>query len=256
MKKSLTVLVLTLMSFPIYAETEIKGNPQDLRQFLHPNDTVVTIYGEADEKAYSDKAIVSLVITTEDKMLAASIEANGKLRQLVTQQLVKSGIPADNIKSSKFSTSPQYGWFGKKPDSYKVMNRMAISITDEKHLKDIASIADTHKEIELSDTSFEHTKKDQFKEKVKLEALSKVMKEKNLYERNLGIKLVPTAFRDSRVVFAPTRGAEMLEEVVVTGFRASGGSTLSKRSRPESPEASFDEINYKASISVDFKILK
>ena len=84
---------------------------------------------KAEEKAYSDRAIISLVITSEDKQLSTSISNNIALRESISQQLVTAGINPDHIKSSKFSTSPQYGWFGKKPDSYKVVNRMAVTIT-------------------------------------------------------------------------------------------------------------------------------
>lgn len=256
MVKRLFVVLMVAASLPALAEPEIKGNPSELRQFLHPQDEVVTIYGEAEEKAYTDKAVISLVITTEDKLLAASIEANSKLRERVTKQLVKAGIAGDDIKSSKFSTSPQYGWFGKKPDNYKVVNRMAISITDERHLKEVAAIADIHPEIELSNTVFEHTQKDKFKEQVKLKALDNVMKQKAMYERNLGVKLVPVGFKDTKISHVPTQGAAVLEEVVVRGIRAGGYSSKSDYAPAQSREASFDEIRYQASISVDFKITK
>ena len=93
------------------------------------------------------------MITTEDKQLSNSIAANSNLREFISEQLTTEGIESDSIKSSKFSTSPQYGWFGKKPDSYKVVNRMAITISDESQLKTIATVADSKAEIELSDTS-------------------------------------------------------------------------------------------------------
>ncbi|MGH1471179.1 MAG: SIMPL domain-containing protein [Cellvibrionaceae bacterium] len=259
-------ILLALFSFPLcllsvltFSEPELKGSPNELRQFLYPNDKIVTIFSDAEKKAYSDEAIISLVITTENKMLSQSIAENGELRGSIVQTLSSSGIPKDSIKSSKFSTSPQYGWFGKKPDSYKVVNRMSVRINDEKHLKTIAALSDNSKEIELADTEFEHSKKEAFKSDVKKEALDKVMKQKVAYEKTLGVKLTPIGFRDSQVNPQATRGARVLEEVVVTAQSRVKSSRMmasepmaDMASQPSEP--SFDEIVYNANITVQFKI--
>lgn len=178
MKKIAFTALCMLFTINAYAEPELKGSPDELRGFLHPADRVVTISGHAEEKAYSDKAIVSLVITTEEKLLSKAISINGNLRDKITRSLVSSGIQPDLIKSSKFSSSPQYGWFGSKPSSYKVVNRMAISISDAGHLKEIAAVGDQYEEVELSDTAFEHTMKDEYSEKVKAQALEKIKSQK------------------------------------------------------------------------------
>jgi len=253
MRRIFLIVSLGLMSGYAFSEPELKGSPQDLKGFLYPSENIVTINEEAEEKAYSDKAIVSLVITTESKLLSQSISDNSKLRENITRALMKSGINADSIKSSKFSSSPEYGWFGNKPSTYKVVNRMAISITEESYLKEIAVVADEHKEVELSDTAFEHTKKDEYNEKVKAKALAKVIKQKKFYEQSLGLKLSPIGIRDSSIRQRGTRGAMMLEEVVVTGVMQKKDSYSSaKQQRSQSP--SFDEVKYEANLSVDFKI--
>tara|TARA_B100000768_G_C11160035_1_gene324119 strand:- start:55 stop:843 length:789 start_codon:yes stop_codon:yes gene_type:complete len=257
MKKIIIIMLLAITSSGVAAKPELKGNPEDLRQFLYPNDKIVSIYAEAEEKAYSDKAIISLVITTDDKKLSASLSKNSKLRESITKQLVDSGIDQDNIKSSKFSTSPQYGWFGKKPKSYKVVNRMAVSITDESQLQEIAAVADSNDEVELSDTAFEHTKKDELEDMVKEQALAKVMKQKEFYEKSLGIKLVPVGFRKANIGHRATRGAMILEEVVVTARKRSSSLQdipMSISAFDSSAESSFDEVKYEAGIYVDFKI--
>lgn len=253
MKKLPVLLVLALLSAISFAEPELKGNPSELRQFLHPEAKTVTLYGEAEEKAYSDTAIISLVVTTEAKLLSDSIAANAELRQTIARQLSSAGIKAENINSSKFSTSPQYGWFGKKPDSYKVVNRMAVKITSEAHLQAIAAVADAKPEIELSDISFEHSEEDAFKDKVKQKALAKVMEQKKFYESNLGVKLTPIGFRDSSVGQNPTRGAQILEEVVVTGIRGASKS-YEAYDGEQSRAPSFDEVEYSGRISVEFRI--
>ena len=253
---SLSISLSLLFSTSANAQPELKGSPEELRHFLHPSERTVSLHGQAQEKAYSDTAIISLVITTEDKLLSNSIANNSSLREFISAELTGAGIAGDSIKSSKFSTSPQFGWFGKKPDSYKVVNRMAITITDESQLKTIASVADSKKEIELSDTSFEHSKADEYKTRVKKLALEKVMKQKAFYESSLGVTLTPVGFRNSQVRFRGTQGAEMLEEIVVTASKRSIGNIQDMAySRPApKQQPSFDEIAYEAEIYVDFKI--
>ena len=256
--KALIVFFLScLISSLSFSAPELKGGPEDLRRFLHPKDRLVTISANAEEKAYSDRAVVSLVISTEESLLSEAIAKNSELRAGITKQLISVNIAADKIKSSKFSTSPQYGWFGSKPSSYKVVNRMAVTITQESQLKEIAAVADGSDEISISDTSFEHSKKDEFKQKVKQKALDKVLRQKDFYEKSLGVKLTPVNFREGRVALNATRGAAVLEEVIVTAAKSSA-----RRSVADAPayraaareEASFDEVKYETDLYVDFKI--
>ena len=257
MIRLITCLLFCSLPLGALAQPELKGSPNELRQFLHPHDKIVTLSAEAEEKAYSDRAIISLVITSEDKQLSTSISNNIALRESISQQLVTAGINPEHIKSSKFSTSPQYGWFGKKPDSYKVVNRMAVTITEESQLKSIASVADSKEEIELSDIAFEHSKKDAYKSQVKKLALEKVMKQKALYEKSLGVTLTPVSFRDNRLWVKGTQGAQMLKEVVVTATKRNrsyndSAADFAQAVTPKSVESSFDEIVYSAEIFVDF----
>jgi uncharacterized protein len=257
MKKSLLILALGILSGAVFAEPELKGSPNDLKGFLYPTENIVTINGQAEEKAYSDKAIVSLVITTEQKLLSQAISENSAVREEIAKLLISAGLDKNAINSSKFSSSPEYGWFGSKPASYKVVNRMSISILSESHLKEIAFVADKFKQVELSDTAFEHTKKDEYNEKVKTKALQNIMKQKEFYEKTLGVELKPVGIRDSDIHQGPTRGALAMEMemIVVTNSKAEKGDYLSQnRSRVQEQEPSFDEVKYQAILSVDFKI--
>jgi uncharacterized protein len=255
MKQIILIAAFTLLSTQALSAPELKGTPQELRGFLHPADRVVTITGQAEEKAYSDVAIVSLVVTTEDKLLSNAISQNTSLRAKITQSLLASGVNKNSIKSSKFSSSPQYGWFGKKPTSFKIVNRMAISITNEAHLKDIAVISDQFEEVDLSDTEFEHSAKDEYNQKVKAKALDKVLKQKAFYEKTLGLKLTAISIRDSNIHQMATRGARVLESVVVSRRLDESDSYSSiAKFKEQAPSTSFDEIKYQADITVDFKI--
>ncbi|MCU7853449.1 MAG: SIMPL domain-containing protein [Candidatus Thiodiazotropha sp. (ex Monitilora ramsayi)] len=255
MKRILLIIMLWLTSTFVYSAPELKGSPQDLRGFLHPAEKIVTIVGQAEERAYSDKAIVSLVISTENKRLSQAISDNSLLRDKITKSLVTTGIQKDAIKSSKFSSSPQYGWFGSKPSSYKIANRMAITISQEKQLKEIALIADNYNEVELSNAEFKHTYSDEYNDKVKIKALEKVMKQKKYYEQTLGLKLTPIGIRDSNILQQATRGAMILDEYVVSDAnREKSGFSSSIKYKGQANGSSFDEVKYEANLSVDFKV--
>jgi uncharacterized protein YggE len=180
MKKLSAFLLMACLPLLSVAEPELRGSPNELRQFLQPQEKIVTIYGEAEKKAYTDVAIVSLVVTTEENRLSDSLAIYSRLRESVASKLSVAGIASVNINSSKFSTSPQYGWFGKKPSSYKVINRMAIKISDAKHLQAIAAVTDANPEIELSDITFEHSEEEAFKQGAKQKALDDVLEQKQL----------------------------------------------------------------------------
>lgn len=249
------LFIVSWAAVQAFAQPELSGSPSELRQFIHPAGNLVTITGSAEETAYSDTAIVSLIITTKKDLLSESIAVNADLREQVTQVLVESGVASDSIKSSKFSSSPQYGWFGKKPSSYEVVNRMAITIDDTNHLTAIAEVADRYSEVELSGTEFNHSKKYEFNQLVREKALNDILAQKAFYEESLGVTLTAIGFRDFRVQETATRGGFMLEEVMVTARRVEQ-DYYSSAKEVYIPDAqpSFDEIQYQANLTVEFEI--
>ncbi len=253
MLKPVAIVFMAFLPAFVSAQPELKGSPDELRNFLYPSEKTVMLFAHAEEKAYTDTAIISLVITTDEKQLSQSIAANQQLRTEIIKKLVASGIDAKAINNSKFSSSPEYGWFGKKPSSYKVINRVSVSITDENQLKTIAAIADGSENIELAGTEFEHSKKSEFKEKVKTKALEDIKRQKSVYEKSLDLTLTPIGIRDAAIRHTPTRGAMQLEEVMVTAQRSSKIRSNDENFQPQ-PESSFDEILYQADISVEFSI--
>lgn len=249
-------LSICLLTFAANSAPEIKGNPEDLRSYFHPEEKIISIRDKAEETAYTDQAVVDLVVKTEDKLLAKAINLNSELRNTIRKELISSDLDGQSIKNSKFSSSPQYGWFGSKPSSFEVMNRVSVTIDSEKHLEILAKIADRYDEVTLSGTIFKHSKKEEFEKKVKQMALEKVLAKKSFYEKSLGIKLIPISFTESDIGFQATRGADMFEdEIVVTGIRASKEDSYSRKRKATSYNSdSFDEVKYHAVITVEFQV--
>lgn len=246
---------MMLFASASFGQPEIKGSPEDLKGFLYPRDSLVAINETAEETAYSDTAIVNLVITTEEKLTSAALKNNSDIRHSIVEKLKAIGIPSESIKNSKFSSSPQFGWFGKKPDTYKIVNRISVKISEESQLQKIAEISDSFPECIISGTVFEHSKKGLYLQRVKEKALEKVMARKAFYEKSLGVKLTPVSFSEKGNFVQATQGAGAVEEVVVTGLRASGMSYSKHKAEEHSePESSFDEVKYESNLVVEFKI--
>ncbi len=256
MKRLYYCFVLGLFSLPAIAAPELKGNPEELRSFLHPRERTVTLSGDAEEKAHTDKAIVSLVVTTEEKLMAAALSANTQLRNSLKEKLVAQGIKSENVKNATFSSTPEYGWFGKKPDSYKVVNRVTVALFDEAHMQAAAQLADQHKEIEISSTEFEHSKKTEAEQSVRRKAVQKVLQQKAFYEKSLGVSLVPVSFHEGHVGFRATEGAARVRREAVPKDAIASMSSLQREPDSAPKASSFDEIVYTAHLSVEYKIVE
>ncbi|BBM00130.1 SIMPL domain-containing protein [Microbulbifer sp. GL-2] len=254
MKKFLIYPLTLIFSGSVSAFTELKGSPEELKKYLKPDVSTVRIVGSAEESAYADIANANLIVKTESKSFSNAIGLNVRLREKIVSAFVQAGVDPNDIKTSKFSTSPQYGWFGKEPSSYEVINRMSISVTSEKLLQEIAKAADQYQEVTFSSTTFEHSEKEHFEELVLSAAIDDALTQKKYYEKKLGLKLKPVDFQHGSVVQDPTEGSLMLEEVVVTAQRMPAKYSSSARVREVVP--TFDEVGYEADVTVIFEIVE
>lgn len=251
--KRLTILTTILaIAGVVHAETELKGSPEELRQFLHPVEHTVTLTGTHEDTAYSDKAVISLVITTEADRLSDSMASNSRLRTTIARSMIDAGVSPDEINTSKFSSSPQFGWFGSKPKSFEVINRMSVGITDEAHLQLIARLTDDNDEIVMAGMEFEHTAKEEFQDDVRKAALDKALAQRTVYEQQLGIKLTPINVQENVVV--PYKARAYLEEASVSAVRQRSSADSAILANTPPPPQTFDEVEYQATVYVTFKV--
>jgi uncharacterized protein YggE len=240
------ITIALLFTFSASAETELKGSPKELKSFLHPQVNTISITESAEEIAFKDEAVISLLVTTEDDKLAVSLSKNAKIRADISSALTANEIPLKNIKNSKFSTSPDYGWFGKKPDSYKVANTVTVLIDDETGLQSIAKIVDTYDEVTLLSTQYKHSEKELYKQKVKEKALNKVLKQKEFYAKSLGLNLKAISFTDQTAFLN-----DDIERIEVTGSRVKRSDYSSVKSK-EQAQTSFEKVTYSSNVTVRF----
>ncbi len=242
------LIAISLVSMAANAAPELRGNPQELEQYLQSGTRTVSIRKTATETAYTDRARISLVVTTRDRLLAEAIRMNQEKRRSTIRDFVDGGISIDEIRSSKFSTSPQFGWFGSKPNSFEVVNTIIVTVESEKQFQLVAAMADQHKEISFSRTEFEHSLKEEFEKKVRQQAMDHVMEERGFYESRLDLVLKPVAFSTSEIRPERMRRQPVLEQMVLTArsTEADAGQIADV--------AGFDEVKYMASVVVVFEV--
>ncbi|MHC4758332.1 MAG: SIMPL domain-containing protein [Planctomycetota bacterium] len=195
MKKLMLVCIVVLMiSSFAFGEPELKGTPSELAGYLKQMPKTVSLSGQSEVKVQADQAIVEISVKTEDDSLETALKLNQNLRTKIVKSLKDAGIPSDKIAASRFSSTPQYGFFGRKPSSYEVTNLMKITISDEKGFQEVAKIVDANREVDYNGFIYEHSNKKGLKTKVTEQACDDVNKKKVIYESKFGLKLQPKSF--------------------------------------------------------------
>lgn len=254
MFKPILIAVCSLVSTLSFAAAEIKGTADEVKTLLVPAERTVTLNGQAQQKAFTDRAVISLVVSTTENQLAKSLDRNAAVRAAVTAALTAAGVAEADINISKFATSPQFGWFGRTPDSYEVINRIAVVVNTEAQLRTIGTLVNQYrKEVELAGTVYEHSFRSRFEEQVKKSAMDSLQKQRAMYEESLGVKLVPVSFREFQVWPDPADISE--QRIEVTGSRIKRGAEREEYTPPPSLPRTFDEVKYGAAISVEYKVV-
>ena len=242
---------LLLNSQLVLAQAQLSGTPEELREFLHPRPNTVNINGEGELTAYKDVAKVSLMVTTEARSLSAAMTANQALRNSLVEEFVAAGIPIEDINNSKFSSSPQFGLFGKTPNRYEVSARMEVTAKTEEHLQLLARAADNSTEVEFEQTEFEHSLADEFEDQVREAALNDAMAQKAYYEATLGLELKAVNFFYGGV----RRMARAMPAPMAADMAFAAAAESSSLSRAPAVAPSFDEVEYQTTITVVFEIV-
>ncbi|MEI7884387.1 MAG: SIMPL domain-containing protein [Clostridia bacterium] len=128
-----------------------------------PNTVTVTGLGEII--AVPDMAVVTLGVSTENKVLSAAYKENNTKMQTITDGLLKLGIKKEDIQTSAFNVNPTYDYTNNKSTlvGYQVMNNLTVSIRkidDAGKILDSAIIQQANNiynlAFKLSDTSKEY----------------------------------------------------------------------------------------------------
>lgn len=248
----LVALALGAAAPAAHADPELRGTPAELARYLKRTPRQLVLRGHARLVVPSDVAKVKVVVKTTGKDLPTALRANASRREALAAALVAAGIDGKKISAEKFSTSPQYGWFGKTPNAYEVVNHLTVSVADDRQLQSVAEAAAQSAETTFDGATFELSRQDEIEEGVRHSAFEDALARRRYYEEKLGAALKPVAFRyfDGSVQLQ----SEALEEVIVTSSRAVKLDMPPPSAPPPLP--TFDERTFDQYVEVTFEVIE
>src|SRR5262249_17325836 len=144
---SIIILLCCCIACQTRSEPELKGSATELAQFLSGVPKTATVTGEGEIKVPAECAVVTLKISTENKSLLASLRLNQELRAKLLTHLNKQGIPSARVQSSKFSSTPKFGWLSEKAKSYQVENVVKVTVLEENEFQAVGGSVDNWPEV-------------------------------------------------------------------------------------------------------------
>jgi uncharacterized protein YggE len=194
MMKALMIAMLgSAAALAVTAAPELSGTPDELTEHLRAIPGQVTLTGTAEKKVEADRAEVVIKVTNSDRSFKKALVRNQEMRADIMTALEKSGIPAERIHMSRFSSTPTQGFFTSKVKSYDIEGRVTVEAASEKEVQAVAAVVDEEDGVSLLSLSFASTRKDQHAASVLNIALARVKDLKELYEKDLGVVLIPRA---------------------------------------------------------------
>ncbi len=240
----LAICALGLLSRSALATPEIKGSPDEIRQYLSGIPQTVNLSGSAEKKNYAKQARISLLVMTSSPALADALKKNSAIRKQTRKTLQGLGIKEGSIAESKFTSTPEYGLFSDRPKAYLVRNIMTVDVESEDQFISVADIADNNENIYFLSGKAKMLDKDATYDALVNKALDDVKRKAALYESNLGVRLVPVHF-DESFVEAQQRG----------GYKTMKKSLMSSVSSRGTTAYSIDENTLKVNLLVTYKVL-
>lgn len=248
MKRTLLLAGMTAaIPFWLHAEPELKGTPAELAQVIAAIPKTVVVTGESEIRLPAARAVVNLVVVTENKSLQEALRLNSELRVRICGDLKQAGIQMDKIQASRFSSTPKFGMWGDKAKSYRVENTMRITVQDEKELRSVARVVDTMAEANFAGVEFEYTDQEAVKAKAIAQACASAEARKKIYEEGLGLKLTSCRFGEGTV--NEKESAPLPQK---PGYGRD--SSWSYASSVQESVSSFGEMIFTAKVAVEYQV--
>jgi uncharacterized protein YggE len=262
MHKSIFALTFLTISKLAAAEPELKGSPAELAAYLGNLPKMVSIAGESEVKMPADRAVVSLKVSTEQKLLQDTLRANQEARAKIISMLKDRGIPSERVQASKFSSTIVTGIFGGKAKSYRVENVLKVKVQDEKEFQSVAHVVDVMPEVQFHGVDFEQTDKESIKSKALEQAIDNASARKRIFEDKLGVKLTPKSF--AQIGAVPQSGRPYVTGTYYSEAAAVQGGSAAKRVTAlpspgyavveEESGSLFGEMTFTARVLVDYAV--
>jgi uncharacterized protein YggE len=211
----------------------------------------VTVSGESEVRVPAARAVLTLSVITENRMLQEALRANADARSKVAAQLKQQGIAAERVQSSKFSSTPKFGLFGDKAKSYRVENVMRVSVQDEKEFRGAAGVVDAFAEVQYGGVEFEYADQEALKQKAVAQACDNATERRKIYEEHLGLRLTAVRFAEGAVAEAETK-PQSAPRKSEYGRWSSAESTSSV----QEGVSTFGELVFTARVAVEYSVAR
>lgn len=250
-------MLISVLCMPaiVCAAPELKGAPEELSNYLLDGKRVIEIAADGEIKVQADRAIITLRVKTKDGAFAQALKLNRDARTRLGQQLQQAGIAPDRISAAKFSSVPNYGFFGDKPSSYEISNDVSVVVRGEDDMVAIAQAVDGMKEVSYLGAQFEDSNKKAHQANALDEALATVARKKSAYEKALGVTLAPLRISETSYHRATPVAMPAMHD------RARAASPMQFKSNPEFAVESgdgspgeFGELRYESNVTAEYLV--
>lgn len=247
MYKKTTASLLLIASLMVQAQPELSGTPSELTPFLKELPKTVTFTATAEELLSMNKAMIRLSVETESKQLSSALKENLSIRKQVRKKLESAGIDGANIKESKFSSTPEYGFFDERPKSFKVENSLSIEIVDEAQMIAVATVSDELEQVHYMGSSAELKNKPESNQALLEKAIQLVENKAALFKSKLGVELKAIEFHE----YPNPQPLETEQK-----YRRQKTKALYSSVSSPAADASFGQATYSATVSVTYEVVK
>ncbi|XOV78640.1 MAG: SIMPL domain-containing protein [Aestuariibacter sp.] len=243
-KKAVASIIL-LSSLMVQAQPELSGTASELEPFLAGIPKTVTFTATAKELLSMNKAVIKLSVETESKRLSDALKENLNIRKSVRDKLESAGIDGSKIKESKFSSTPEYGFFDERPKSFKVENSLSIEIADEAQMIAVALVSDEIEQVHYLGSNAELEDKPESNQELMEKAILLVQNKAELFKSRLGVQLQAVEFRE-HVNENPVNANENYRRQKVKSLYSSEVNA----------DTSFGHSTHIATVSVTYEVVK
>lgn len=237
--------IILLLSISVQAQPELSGVPSELEPFLNGIPKTVTFTAMAKELLSMNKAVIKLSVETESKQLSNALKENLRIRKIVRDKLESAGIDSSKIKESKFSSTPEYGFFDERPKSFKVENSLSIEITDEAQMIAVATVSDELEQVHYLGSSAELEDKPESSQELLEKAIMLVQNKAELFKSKLGVELKAVEFQEHLNALPADTDQNYRRQKVKSLYSSSTNA-----------DTSFGQSTYYATVSVTYEVVK
>ncbi len=261
MNKLMIVVLSSMTLLRAISEPVVSGSPEEVAAHLSSIPGQVILTADAAVTVEADRAEVVLMVRNSERSFKNALVVNQQLRADIMAELEKSGLPATRIRMSRFSTTPTQGYFTSKVKSYEVESRVTVEVLTEKEIQAIAALIDEKDAVTLLSLTYNNSQKDEHSSAVVQQALAKVYVLRKIYEKELGVELVPRAIGPQPAPPRPEfarRGSSYGKDV--SGFSSVLSnpelSVMMHTLASQEPDISqFDQVVYTATVTVTFDVV-